>query len=90
MTSIRIKYLNGDSTQRYANVLVNEVVHVVAFLPTASGTPGSSVLTVPLNAGSANKIVFEAYNAGWGKCSCAVTNLEKTELIWNQDLTLTG
>ncbi|KAF4625053.1 hypothetical protein G7Y89_g13116 [Cudoniella acicularis] len=65
-TTIRIKYLNGDSTQRYANVLVNGVTHVVAFLPTIDGTPGSSTLTVPLNAGSKNVIEFEAYESGWG------------------------
>ncbi|CZR66580.1 probable glycosyl hydrolase family 43 protein [Phialocephala subalpina] len=65
-TTIRIKYLNGDSTQRYANVLVNGVAHVVAFLPTTGGTPGSSTLTVPLKSGTGNVIEFEAYNSGWG------------------------
>jgi hypothetical protein len=65
-TTIRIHHLNGDSTQRYANVVVNGVSYVVAFLPTIGGVPGTSALTVPLNAGSANKIVFGAYNGGWG------------------------
>lgn len=65
-TTIRIHHLNGDSTQRYATVLVNGVSHIVAFLPTGS-SPGTSVLTVPLNSGSANVIEFEAYNAGWGE-----------------------
>lgn len=64
-TTIRIHYLNGDSTQRFAEVVVNGVSNVVAFLPT-SGVVGGSTLTVPLNAGNANVIEFEAYNEGWG------------------------
>lgn len=67
-TTIRIHYENGDSTQRFANVVVNSVTHVVAFVPTTDGsTPGTSTLTVPLNSGSSNVISFEAYNGGWGK-----------------------
>lgn len=68
-TTIRIKYLNGDSTQRYANVLVNGVAHVVAFLPTTGGSPGTSTLTVPLKSGSGNVIQIAAYNNGWGESS---------------------
>jgi hypothetical protein len=64
-TTIRIHHNNGDSTQRYANVVTNGVSKVVAFLPTASGAPGTSTLTVPLKAGTGNTIVFEAYNSGW-------------------------
>ncbi len=66
-TTIRIKYINGDKTQRYANVLVNGVAYVVAFLPTTGSTPGTSTLTVPLKAGSGNVVEFEAYNNGWGE-----------------------
>jgi hypothetical protein len=67
-TTIRIHYENGDSTQRFANVVVNGVTHVVSFVPTSDGsTPGTSTLTVPLNSGSSNVIEFEAYNGGWGK-----------------------
>ncbi|KAE8441095.1 hypothetical protein EG329_005890 [Mollisiaceae sp. DMI_Dod_QoI] len=65
-TTIRIKYINGDKTQRYANVLVNGVAYVVAFLPTTGSTPGTSTLTVPLKTGSGNVVEFEAYNNGWG------------------------
>ena len=66
-TTIRIHYANGDSTQRYATVVVNGVSHVVAFVPTGSGNEvGTSTLTVPLNAGSSNVIEFEAYDGGWG------------------------
>ncbi len=68
-TTIRIHHLNGDSTQRYANVLVNGVSHIVAFLPTSSGVPGTSILTVPLKAGTGNTIEFEAYGSGWGEFS---------------------
>jgi hypothetical protein len=68
-TTIRIHYENGDSTQRFANVVVNGVTHVVAFVPTTTdgSTPRTSTLTVPLNSGSNNVISFEAYNGGWGK-----------------------
>ena len=65
-STIRIAYINGDSTQRYANVVVNGVGNVVAFVPTVGSTPMSSTLTVPLNKGS-NTIRFEGYNGGWGK-----------------------
>ena len=50
-------------------MLVNGVAHVVAFLPTTGGTPGSSTLTVPLKSGTGNVIEFEAYNSGWGELS---------------------
>lgn len=66
-TTIRIHHTNGDSTQRYSNVLVNGVSYVVAFLPTTNdNTPGTSTLTVPLNSGSSNTIEFESYNGEWG------------------------
>lgn len=61
--------MNGDSTQRYATVVVNGVAHIVAFLPTSGGVPGTSVLTVPLSVGAGNRIVFEAYEGGWGELS---------------------
>ena len=67
-TTIRIHHTNGDSTQRYANVVVNGVSYVTAFLPTADvNTPGTSVLTVPLKSGTGNVIEFEAYDGGWGE-----------------------
>lgn len=68
-TTIRIHYENGDSTQRFANVVVNGVTHIAAFLPTSdSSTPGTSTITVPLDSGSSNVIEFESYNGGWGEC----------------------
>lgn len=62
-----MKFVADEIMGRYANVLVNGVTHIVAFLPTTGGTPGSSTLTVPLEAGTGNVIEFEAYNSGWGK-----------------------
>lgn len=67
-TSIRIHHTNGDSVQRYANVVVNGVSNILAFLPTADGnTPGTSVLTTALKSGTTNVIQFQSYNSGWGK-----------------------
>jgi len=67
-TSIRVHYTNGDSRQRYANVIVNGVTKLVAFVPTdGDRAPKTSVLTVPLKIGSANSIRFEGYNGGCGE-----------------------
>jgi len=66
-STIRIRYLNGDKSQRFANVVVNGVANVFAFLPTSGTTPGTSALTVPSKAGSANMMRFEAYNGGWAE-----------------------
>lgn len=66
-TTMRIKYENGDSTQRYANVSCNgDAGQVVAFLPTASGngTPGSSVVTCGLAAGDGNVVVIAGLGDG--------------------------
>jgi hypothetical protein len=54
-TTIRIKHLNGDEGQRYANVSVNGKSQRVAFLPNAgggTGDPASSVVHVDLKSGS--------------------------------------
>ncbi|TGO54609.1 hypothetical protein BCON_0104g00050 [Botryotinia convoluta] len=65
-TSIRIHHTNGDSVQRYANVVVNGVSNILAFLPTTDGnTPGTSVLTTALKSGTTNVIQFQSYNSGW-------------------------
>ena len=67
MTSVRIKFENGDSVQRFAYVSVNgDANQRVAFLPTVDGnTPGSSTLNVPLNAG-ANTVRVLGYDGGYG------------------------
>ncbi|CAE6478351.1 unnamed protein product [Rhizoctonia solani] len=65
-TTLRIKHMNGDTTQRYGTVTVNGVAQTVAFLPTADGaTPGSSVVHVNLNSGSSNTVSIAAYNGGY-------------------------
>jgi len=66
LTTIRIKYLNGDSSPRYANVRVNgDGGRKVAFLP-AKGDPASSTLNVNLKKGSTNTIVIEGVGTSWG------------------------
>ncbi len=66
LTTIRIKFLNGDSGPRYANVRVNgDGGRKVAFL-SAKGDPASSSLNVNLKKGSSNTIVIEGYGSGWG------------------------
>lgn len=66
MTTIRIKFLNGDKSPRYANVKVNgDQGRKVAFLP-ANGDPASSTLHANLKKGSDNTVVIEGIENGWG------------------------
>lgn len=67
-TTIRVKYENGDSTQRFAKVTCGGVEHSVAFLPTASGqgAPGSSVVNCALTSGSANTVVITQTGGTYG------------------------
>lgn len=67
-TTIRVKYENGDSSQRYAVVSCNGVTQKVAFLPTASGTgtPGSSVVNCALKSGSDNVVVVSQTDGTYG------------------------
>ncbi|KAK4228082.1 glycosyl hydrolase [Podospora fimiseda] len=66
LTTIRIKFLNGDSKPRYANVSVNgDAGRKVAFLP-AKGDPASSTLHARLRRGTDNVVVIEGWNGGWG------------------------
>jgi hypothetical protein len=65
LTSVRVKYVNGESKTRYANVRVNGGAPIkLAFLPTGSSS-GSSTLNVELKS-SGNSLVFEGVNGGWG------------------------
>ncbi|KAE8377961.1 glycosyl hydrolase [Aspergillus bertholletiae] len=67
VSTLRVRYANGDSTQRYANVTVNGQSHVLAFLPSGGGnTPFTSTLHTPLQKGDTNIITFSAYEEGWG------------------------
>lgn len=65
-TTLRIKYLNGDSSQRSAVVTVNGQSQTVAFLPSENGnsTPATSVVHAQLNAGSGNTIVIAGVGGG--------------------------
>ncbi|KAI3326438.1 carbohydrate-binding module family 35 protein [Xylariaceae sp. AK1471] len=65
-TSIRIKYLNGDSSQRFATVSINGASQKVAFLPTENGTPGSSTLNADLKSGTTNTVVITTTDGTWG------------------------
>ncbi|KAJ0120337.1 galactan 1-3-beta-galactosidase [Diaporthe amygdali] len=67
-SSIRIKYENGDSSQRYADVTCNGVKQKIAFLPTASGNgaPGSSVVNCALKSGSDNVVVISQTDGTYG------------------------
>jgi hypothetical protein len=66
-TTVRIKYENGDSSQRFASVTVNGQAQTIAFLPTADGnTPGTSVLNAQLNSGSGNTISITTTDGSWG------------------------
>lgn len=65
-SSVRIKYVNGDSGQRFATVTVNGAGQKLAFLPTAGGTPGTSVLNVNLKSGAANTVVIATTDGTWG------------------------
>ncbi|KAL0942149.1 galactan 1,3-beta-galactosidase [Colletotrichum truncatum] len=64
-TTVRIKHVNGDSSQRWATVTCNGVSQTVSFLPTVGGTPGSSSLFCNLNAGSSNTIKIASSDSSW-------------------------
>lgn len=63
-TTLRVKHLNGDSSQRYADVSVNGVTQRIAFLPHGGGDPASSVVHVNLKQG-ANEVKISA-TGNWG------------------------
>ena len=59
-TTIRISYLNYDSTPRNATLTVNGVGQTLAFLPTSYGVPGTSTLNTNLRSGSSNTVEISA------------------------------
>lgn len=63
-TSIRVKHLNGDRSQRIADVTVNGKTQRLSFLPHGGGDPASSVLNVDLKQGT-NEIKFVGVNGGF-------------------------
>jgi hypothetical protein len=64
-TTLRVKHLNGDSSQRKAKITVNGKAQTVAYLPHGGGAPGTSVIHADLNAG-ANEIKVEGLDGGYG------------------------
>ncbi len=66
MTTIRINFINADSSPRHANVRVNgDDGRTVAFLP-AKGDPGISTVHAKLRKGSENTVVIEGLGTAWG------------------------
>lgn len=64
-STLRFRYVNGDSSPRYANVRVNGgAATKLAFLPTGSNV-SASTLHVDLKAGSANEVVLEGVGDAW-------------------------
>ncbi|KAF2876181.1 galactan 1,3-beta-galactosidase [Massariosphaeria phaeospora] len=65
-TTIRIKHMNGDKSQRYADVSVNGgAAQRVAFLPQGGSDPASSSVHVDLKQG-ANTLRISAPGGAWG------------------------
>ncbi|KAF1943383.1 Arabinanase/levansucrase/invertase [Clathrospora elynae] len=63
-TTLRIKHMNGDSSQRYADVSVNGKTQRVAFLPNGGADPASSVVHVDLKQGG-NEVKISTVGT-WG------------------------
>ena len=63
-TTLRIKHLNGDKEQRYADVSVNGKTQRVAFLPNGGDDPASSVVHVDVKEGT-NEVKI-ANSGAWG------------------------
>lgn len=66
-STIRVKYANGDSSQRFANVTVNGAAQTIAFLPTANGQEvGSSLVHADLKSGLVNTVVIATTDGSYG------------------------
>ncbi|KAI0151100.1 galactan 1,3-beta-galactosidase [Pestalotiopsis sp. NC0098] len=64
-TTIRVKFENGNTSQRFAKVTVNGVAQTVAFLPSEDGnSPASSVVHAQLASGSGNTVVIAGVGDG--------------------------
>lgn len=65
-TTIRVKYLNGDKSQRFADVSVNGgASQRIAFLPSGGSDPDSSSLHADLKSGM-NTIKISMSGGSWG------------------------
>lgn len=62
-----MRYTNGDTTQRFADITVNGVTQKIAFVPSASGQiTGVASITVNLNSGTGNTVKIAGSNGGYG------------------------
>uniref|UniRef100_A0A8H7NCE2 CBM6 domain-containing protein n=1 Tax=Bionectria ochroleuca TaxID=29856 RepID=A0A8H7NCE2_BIOOC len=65
--TLKVRYANGDSGERYGSVNVNGVSQSIAFLPTSSGqSAGTSAVHVNLNSGSGNTFQITGLNGQYG------------------------
>jgi hypothetical protein len=65
-TTLRVRNTNGNTGERYGNVVVNGVSQKVAFLPTNNGqAPGSTAVHVNLRAGE-NTVVISGSGTAYG------------------------
>jgi hypothetical protein len=68
LRTVQIKYKNGDSTARYANVTVNGATQLLEFLPTFGGanTPGTSVLFCNIQDKGDNQVIITTSDGTYG------------------------
>ena len=67
LTTVRVKFLNGDAATRYADAVVNGGAPQRLAFVQATGNPASSVLNAQLRRGSDNTIVIQGLGDGsWG------------------------
>lgn len=65
-TTIRMRYTNGDTTQRFADITVNGVTQRIAFVPTGSGQiTGVASMTFNLNSGTGNTLKVAGVDGGY-------------------------
>lgn len=66
VTTVKIKYNNGDTNPRYAQVTVNGGSPIKLSFEHNSGSPSTSTLNLELKSGSDNTFSFEGIDGGWG------------------------
>jgi hypothetical protein len=66
ITTVTIKYNNGDTNPRYAQVTVNGGTPIKLAFEHNGSSPSISTLNVVLSPASNNTLVFEGVNGGWG------------------------
>lgn len=62
-----MRYTNGDTTQRIADITVNGVTQRIAFVPTGGGQiTGIASINANLNNGAANTLKVTGVNGAYG------------------------